>query len=171
MSTPQLVTGALYVVLEVGLAALLVVQWRSGTAGALSIWSTRMLLVGSVVVSVMAIIEVRWEIVEFDLPWTTPGHPLGTFAEPTALGVSTVAVTAALFIVAAGTALVRPRVASWIYLGIAGWSLINGARTWLTDPTAPLESVVMGILVIGGPALLLAGLVRLNSGRILQIPA
>ncbi|MCC6238028.1 MAG: hypothetical protein IT299_10690 [Dehalococcoidia bacterium] len=168
MTTPQLVTMLLYVLVEGALAALLLVQWRSGRFGKLSVRATRALLVGSVVVSAVAILEVRWEIAAFDLPWTQPGHALGTYAQPSALGVLLVGVTAALFVVAAILALSRPRWAAGIYLGIAAWAALNGARTWLTDPTAPRASVAMGLVAIAGPALLLAGLVWLNRGRILE---
>ena len=168
MTTPQLVTVALSVVLLVVLVALLLVQWRTGRLGRLSVWATRVLLVGSVLVSVVAILEVRREIIESDLPWTRPGGALGTFVEPTALGVIMVAVIAGLFVVAAGCALVRPRWAVGLYLVIAAWSVVSGVRTWLTDPTAPRDSAVMGVLFLAGPALVLAALVWLNRGRIIK---
>lgn len=106
-----------------------------------------------------------------DLRWTRPGSALGTFAEPTALSVLLVAVTAAVFIVAAGLSLARPRWAVGAYLVIAVWSIANGARTWLTDSTAPRNSAVLGVVFVAGPALILAGLVHLNRGRILGGPS
>jgi hypothetical protein len=153
-----LALGALLAV-QTGLLGLAAVRGRTGRLPRLTLWITRLIVAGSVVVSVISIYSVWWEITTFDYPFTRPGRPLGTYEAPSALGVLLVGVTALAFLAAAALALLRPRLAIGLYIVIAFWSAADLVTTTVTDATFPRENLLVALEALTLPALVIAALV------------
>lgn len=141
---------AVVLALEVAVFSLAFAHARSGRFAVQLRWLTRAIAIAALLVSVGAIYSAAWEITTFDYPWTRPGRPFGTYAEPSALGVATIAVEGVAFALAAMLAFVRPRLAMGILLAIAVTTGIDALR-WLSDPSAPPGNAFVALVV--GPAL------------------
>jgi hypothetical protein len=158
MSGPQPLLVAIVFLVEVALVTLAIVHSRTGRFARTTLLVTRALVVGAAVVSALATYSAIWEIRTFDYPWTLPGRPFGTYAQPTALGVGMVAVSGVLFIVAMLAALVH-RGAAVAVLALIALTSLPGALMWLSDDTAPPNNTIIA-LVVGPtfPALTIAAL-------------
>ncbi|MFN8638473.1 MAG: hypothetical protein U0360_03225 [Dehalococcoidia bacterium] len=159
--------AAIVFTVEAVLLGLALAHARTGQLEVLVWRLTRLLAVATVLVSLLAAYSAIQEITTFGYPWTRPGNLLGTYAEPTALGVGMVAVDGVAFALAAAVAFFRPRIAIGILVIIAALGAIDAVR-WLFDPTAPTGNAVLA-LVVGPPlpALTLAALLWSLRGPLL----
>lgn len=158
---------AVALVAEGALLALAVLHARGGRLAGITAWTTRTLVAGSVPVSAIAIYSAMWEIMTFDYPWTLPGQPLGTYAEPTALGVLMVVETGILFVAAAIVALFRPALAAAMFAAGAAGVFLGALRMRLFDRTFPHENLTQAAVFAALPALAIAALLlsRSETGR------
>jgi len=171
MSNAELLAAIVAVIvlllIEGALIALAVAHWRTGRYSALTLWTTRVAVVGCLFVSAAGIYEAVWEITTQGYPWTLGGQPLGTYDEPTKLGVSLVAVGAAWSLAASIVAFFRPRVAAVLFFlgGLEGFA--GTLRSWLFDETFPPGNVLVAALMVFVPIIIVGLLLWSWSGPIL----
>ena len=146
----QIVVACAAFFVEAVLLAVAVVHMRSGRFAPVIRWAARVLVLGMVAMAAISVYEAVWEITTFHYPWTLPGRPFGTYAQPTVLGVGMVAVDGFLFATAGAVAFFRARVAAALLALIALFGMASALR-WLSDPTAPPWNWALALIV--GPPL------------------
>jgi hypothetical protein len=137
------------------LFALATVHARTREFPRVTLWTTRIIVIGTIPVSLVAIGEAWWEM--SNLPFTRPGNAFGTYWEPTGLMVLGVGIMGALYLLAAALAWGRPRAAVLVYVLVGLWGIADAVQVLLTS-SRPVENTVFGVVVGAIPALALAAL-------------
>ena len=124
-------------------------------------WLARGLAAVTVVLGLGGAAEMAWEMWTFRFPVALPDAPLGTYAQPTMLGLLEGLASFGLIAVGAALAFRRPGLGGLLLVLSGLLSLLDTTRMRLLDPTFPpggfttsLVAVVLPVLAAG--ALLLA---------------
>jgi hypothetical protein len=81
------------------------------------------------------------------LPFVRPEAPLGTYADMTRLGLLVGAFTFGLVALGSALAFRRPGLGGLILVVAGVWGVLDSLRTLVQDPTLPMGSFVVGLLI------------------------
>ena len=157
MPNPDLIR-IVFLSIESSLIALAMVHARTGRFDRVTRYTAWVAVGGSMLLSIGAMYSAVSEITRSDYPWTLPGRPLGTYADPTVVGVLMVILTALLLFIAAVLAFSRPKPAGSLFAIGALAIFLGVVRMRLFDDTFPAEYLSDALVFGALPAFVVATL-------------
>jgi hypothetical protein len=111
-------------------------------------WLARGLAAVSMALGVAFAVGMVLELWISPLPLVRPEAPLGTYAEMTQLGLLVGALHLGLVAVGSALAFRRPRLGGLLLVMVGVYGVLDSLRTLVQDPTLPLGSFIVGLLLM-----------------------
>jgi hypothetical protein len=115
-------------------------------------WLARGLAAVGIALGLLGAADMLSEVRSYDFPLVRPDAPLGTYVQPTTLGLLLGATQFGLLALVAALAFRRPRLSGLLLVGWGVLALADSARVGLQDPTFPPANILFAVIAVGLPA-------------------